>query len=186
LLGPYVDIALETGDVDGARVASDELRAIAAELGSAMLAAEAARSAGAVLLAAGGAPDALPELRRAFLAFRDLGAVHDAARTRLLMAEACNALGDHESAESEREVAQRAFAGFREAVGEAAALPDGLTAREVDVLRLLARGKTNRVIGEELFISEKTVASHVSHIFTKLGVGSRAAATAYAYDNGLV
>ena len=67
-----------------------------------------------------------------------------------------------------------------------AALPDGLTQRELDVLRLLASGRTNRVIGEELFISEKTVASHVSHIFTKLGVGSRAAAIAYAYDKHLV
>jgi DNA-binding NarL/FixJ family response regulator len=65
-------------------------------------------------------------------------------------------------------------------------LPDGLTRREVDVLLLLAQGKTNRVIGEELFISEKTVASHVSHIFTKLGVTSRSAATAYAYDRHLV
>ena len=50
---------------------------------------------------------------------------------------------------------------------------------------LLARGKTNRAIAQELFISEKTVASHVSHIFTKLGVTSRSAATAYAYDHDL-
>ncbi|TMK59270.1 MAG: response regulator transcription factor [Actinobacteria bacterium] len=64
--------------------------------------------------------------------------------------------------------------------------PDGLTDRELEVLVLLAQGKTNRVIAQELFISEKTVASHVSHIFTKLAVNSRSAATAYAYDHHLV
>jgi DNA-binding NarL/FixJ family response regulator len=64
--------------------------------------------------------------------------------------------------------------------------PDGLSTREVEVLRLLATGKTNRVIAEELFISEKTVASHVSHIFTKLGLSSRSAATAYAYERNLM
>jgi DNA-binding NarL/FixJ family response regulator len=64
--------------------------------------------------------------------------------------------------------------------------PDGLSARELEVLALLSQGKTNRTIAHELFISEKTVASHVSHIFTKLGVASRSAATAYAYDHHLV
>ena len=63
---------------------------------------------------------------------------------------------------------------------------EGLTQRELEILRLLARGKTNRAIAEDLVISEKTVASHVSHIFTKLGVTSRSAATAYAYDHDLV
>src|SRR6476620_5616817 len=68
----------------------------------------------------------------------------------------------------------------------APSLPDGLTPRELEVLVLLAQGKTNRVIAQELFISEKTVASHVSHIFTKLSVTSRSAATAYAYAHHLV
>ena len=78
----------------------------------------------------------------------------------------------------------RARARCGRAIARHASRPDGLTDRELEVLGLLARGKTNRVIAEELFISEKTVASHVSHIFTKLGVTSRSAATAYAYDHG--
>ena len=64
--------------------------------------------------------------------------------------------------------------------------PGGLTPREVEVLRLVAKGKTNRVIADELIVSEKTVASHLSHIFTKLDLTSRAAATAFAYENDLV
>jgi DNA-binding NarL/FixJ family response regulator len=61
----------------------------------------------------------------------------------------------------------------------------GLSAREVEVMRLLAAGKSNRAIASELFISEKTVARHISNIFTKIGVSTRAAATAYAYEHGL-
>ncbi|MDP9181772.1 MAG: LuxR C-terminal-related transcriptional regulator, partial [Actinomycetota bacterium] len=64
--------------------------------------------------------------------------------------------------------------------------PGGLTARELEVIALVARGLTNRDVAQHLVISEKTVASHVSHIFTKLGLTSRAAATAYAYQHGLV
>jgi DNA-binding CsgD family transcriptional regulator len=192
LLPAFVDIAIAAGDVDAAREAGDELRTIATDLGSAMLKAQAARCAGAVQLRAGDPAGALVELRRAFERFRDLEASVDATRTRLLIADACRALGDEGTAELETAAAAVALARYRTAdrAGPAATgdvgLPDGLTQREVDVLLLLARGKTNRVIGQELFISEKTVASHVSHIFTKLGITSRSAATAYAYDRGLV
>jgi DNA-binding NarL/FixJ family response regulator len=62
----------------------------------------------------------------------------------------------------------------------------GLTAREVEVLRLVAAGKTNRTIAADLVLSEKTVARHLSNIFTKLGLSTRAAATAYAYEHDLV
>jgi len=145
-----------------------------------------------VLLATGNAGDALVELRRAFKEFHELDAPYDAARTRLLVADACAALGDADAAEMESRAARTTL----EALGcpetsttgtdVASLLPDGLTARELEVLVLLAGGKTNRAIGTELFISEKTVASHVSHIFTKLGITSRSAATAYAYDHDLV
>jgi len=192
LLPAFIDIAVATGDIDAAREAAEELRTIAGELGSAMLKAHAARGAGAVLLRTGDPTGALVELRRAFERFRDLDARVDAARTRLLIADACHALGDADTAGLETAAADAALDACRTTEDPGPTdtadlgLPDGLTQRELDVLLLLARGKTNRVIGQELYISEKTVASHVSHIFTKLGITSRSAATAYAYDRGLV
>jgi DNA-binding CsgD family transcriptional regulator len=189
VLGPAVEVLLAAGAAAAARAAGEELRAIARELASPMLGAVAARAAGAVALASGEPTVALQELRRAFLAFRDLDAHHDGATTRLLIAVACEALGDHDTAAMEEAAGRRALESFcvepdrSDPTGSAT---EGLTRRELDVLRLLASGRTNRAIGEQLFISEKTVATHVSHIFTKLGVGSRAAATAHAYDHGLL
>ena len=167
---------------------------LAAELGTPLLRAHAARAAGAVLVAEGDPKAALVELRSAFNEFHALGVRYDAARTRLLIADACAALGDHDAAAHgvERGTLPCSTRSRRprrcDATVEPATTssPDGLTQRELEVLGLLARGKTNRVIAQELFISEKTVASHVSHIFTKLGVTSRTAATAYAYDHDLV
>jgi DNA-binding CsgD family transcriptional regulator len=190
LLGAFVEIVLPS-DAPAARGAAEELRGVASELGTPLLRARAAAAVGAVLLAEGDPKAALIELRRAFQELNELGVRHDAARARLGIADACAALGDDDAADIER----RAALAVMDALATGAPtdpapagdeLPDGLTRREVDVLLLLAQGKTNRVIGEELFISEKTVASHVSHIFTKLGVTSRSAATAYAYDRHLV
>jgi DNA-binding NarL/FixJ family response regulator len=191
LLPASVDIMLAAGEIAGARTASDELRAIALELGGTMLRGLAAGATGAVLLRDGDATAALIELRRALRIFNDLGANEEVPRTRLLIAEACRALGDDATAALEEAAARTALRSFQHADRDEThsidvERPDGLTQREVEVLRLLATGKTNRVIGETLFIAEKTVASHVSHIFTKLGVTSRSGATAYAYDNGLV
>ena len=190
LVPAAVDIALAAGNADAARDAVDELRVIAGELKSTMLKAHAALGSGAVLLHGDDPTAALVELRRALTTFTELDAREEGARTRLVIAQACRELGDTATADLESSAAKAALAMCREPEGrdgvDSAALPGGLTQREVDVLLLLARGNTNRAIGQELFISEKTVASHVSHIFTKLGVTSRSAATAYAYDNGLV
>ena len=192
VLGPYVEIVLAVGDVAAADLATDELRAIATELSTPYLRAQAARARGSVLLAGDNAQDGLVELRRAFKEFHELGAVHDAARTRLLIADACAVLGDADAAAMESDAALTVLASLgcpTTPVARSvtvASLPDGLTVRELEVLVLLSQGKTNRAIANELFISEKTVASHVSHIFTKLGVASRSAATAYAYDHDLV
>ena len=191
LLGPSVEIFLAAGDIAAAQVAADELRGIAAELRTPLLRAHAARATGAALVADDNCKAALIELRKAFNEYHALGVPYEAARTRLLIADACEALGDHDAAEMESSSARAAL----ESLGattpsttatEVESLPDGLTQRELEVLVLLAQGKTNRMIATELFISEKTVASHVSHIFTKLGVASRSAATAYAYDHDLV
>jgi DNA-binding CsgD family transcriptional regulator len=191
VLGPYVEIVLEAGDAPAATAAADELHAIAAELATPLLRAHAARAVGAVQLIAGDVTEALVELRKALTGYHALGVPYDAARTRLLVADACAALGDHDAAGMEAKTARSALQslGATSAVsalaGTAASPPDGLSQRELEVLALLAQGKTNRTIANELFISEKTVASHVSHIFTKLGVASRSAATAYAYAHDL-
>jgi DNA-binding NarL/FixJ family response regulator len=190
LLGPYVEIVLAAGDAAAARMAADELRGVAAEIRTPLLRAHAARAGGAVLLSEGDAKGALIELRRAFNELNVLGVRHDAARTRQLIAQACDALGDHDAAAIEARAAGATLESLAAVVTITSertdSAPDGLTQRELEVLRLLAQGKTNRVIGQELVVSEKTVASHVSHIFTKLGVSSRSAATAYAYDHRLV
>ncbi len=192
ILGPYVEIVLAVGETAPARAAADELRGIAVELGTALLRAHAARAQGSVLLSEGAINAALVELRRAFNEYQALDVRYDAARTRLLVGEACATLGDRETAEMESTAARSALlslgapAAASTIIERAQSPREGLTQRECEVLVLLARGNTNRTIAHELFISEKTVASHVSHIFTKLGVTSRSAATAYAYDHDLV
>jgi DNA-binding NarL/FixJ family response regulator len=192
LLPACVEVLLEADDVGAARAAADELAGIAAQLDAPYLNALAAHASGAVLLGEGDPRAALTALRRAHRSWRDLDAPHPAARVRLLIAIACRELGDGATAELEFEAA-------RGVLGELGARPDlerlarlagsprpgGLSRREREVLILLAAGKTNRAIAAELFISEKTVARHVSNIFTRLGLSSRAAATAYAYKHGL-
>ena len=184
LLGAFVEIVLEAGDVGAARGAAVELGEIASMFRTGLLGALARLALGAVLLAEGDAASALVELRAAANDLNRLGVVHEAARARLLLSDACAALGDHDTAEMDRTAAEATLASLRPA--PVARDAGDLTDREVEVLVLLAAGKTNRVIAQELFISEKTVASHVSHIFTKLGITSRSGATAYAYDHGFI
>lgn len=196
ILGPYVEIVLAAGDVASAGAAAADLTALADELGSPFLRAAAAHATGAVLLAGEDPRAGLAPLRRAWRGWGELRAPYEAARTRVLIAAACRALGDDDGAELELGAARTTF----EQLGAGADLArleaqpvavepqagGGLTPREAEVLALVARGKTNRGIARDLFISEKTVASHVSHILTKLGLPSRAAATAYAYEHGVV
>ena len=182
LLGAYVEVVLAAGDVEAARPAAVELVETASMFGTGLLVAMGRRALGAVLLAEGDAAGALVELRAACNELNRLGVVHEGACARLLLADACEALGDHDTASMERAAAEAALASLRPERAPRAA--GDLTDRELEVLGLLAAGKTNRAIAEDLFISEKTVASHVSHIFTKLGVTSRSAATAHAYDHG--
>jgi DNA-binding CsgD family transcriptional regulator len=197
LLPAYVEIMLAAGDAEEARSACQELEEIAAGYeSSGMLGAMAAHARGAVDLAEGDARAALVALRHAGQAWQELEAPYEAARARVLVGLACRGLGDVDTAALELEAARSAF----EEVGAAPDLvrveelsrttaprvAGGLTRRELQVLRLVAAGKTNRAIAEELVISEKTVARHVSNIFAKLRLSSRAAATAYAYEHDLV
>jgi DNA-binding NarL/FixJ family response regulator len=186
ILCPAVEILIAAEDIEGARVAADELTSLATELGSPLLRAHAALATGAVLLATGDVATALVALRRAAGVWIEMRVPREEARTRLLIADACEALADLDTAAMERRAARSTLAALGEAVAQQRQLAPGLTDREAEVLTLVARGKTNRAIAAELYISEKTVASHLSHIFTKLGLSSRSAATAYAYEHNLV
>jgi DNA-binding CsgD family transcriptional regulator len=196
LLPAQVEILLAVSDVPGARLAADELAKIAADRDVPLLRAATGQARGAVLLAEGEAPAALAALRQAWMAWQEVEAPYEAARVRVLIAAACRALGDEDAAEMELDAARWVFqdlgAGPELARLEALSRTPpvkgagSLSPREVQVLRLVATGKTNRVIAAELFISERTVERHVSNMFLKLDVSSRAAATAYAYEHKLV
>lgn len=194
LCAAQVEIALACGDVVTARKACEELEDLAATYASSGLEVMARHARGATLLADGHPAEALPVLRDACQRWHDVEAPYDCARIRLLLARAYDALGDADAAALERDVAEELFArlGAARNAGATAAereggprLPDGLTPREAEVLTLVAAGKTNRDIADDLVISQKTVARHLSNIFTKLGLASRTAAAAYAFEHGL-
>jgi DNA-binding NarL/FixJ family response regulator len=196
LLPAHVEVMLAAGGVPAAREAADELTAIAARFDTPALRAVAGRALGAVLLAEGDPRAAAVVLRRAWQSWQELEAPYEAARVRVLVGLGCRAQGDEEAAAIELDAARGVFAQLGaapelarlEALGgrDAASTRHGLTGRELQVLRLLAAGNTNRAIATELVLAEKTVDRHVSNIYTKLGVSSRAAATAYAYQHRLL
>ncbi|HEY1370738.1 MAG TPA: LuxR C-terminal-related transcriptional regulator [Gaiellaceae bacterium] len=192
LLPADVEIMLACGDVAEARTACDELTAIAAGFDSAMLGATVEYVRGSVELAEGDAAEALVSLRRAWQAWQELGAPYEAARTRVLVAHACRALGDDDTAALELEAARTVFAQLGAGPDLAAlAAPaerdmHGLTQRELEVLRLVAAGRSNREIAAELVVSEHTVARHVQNILAKLSVSSRTGATAFAFEHDLM
>jgi ATP/maltotriose-dependent transcriptional regulator MalT len=195
VLPAYVEITLAAGDLGAARSAADELIRMAREIEAPLIQAIADHANGEVFLAAGDGGAALGPLRRAWSTFHELDAPHNAARVRVLIALAYRALGDEGGGQMELEAARRVFEQLGAAPDRAhvetllgAVTPHrtaGLTGREVEVLAELATGKSNREIAADLVISEKTVARHVSNIFSKLNVSSRAAATAYAFKHDL-
>lgn len=191
-LGAAVEILVAAGRVDEGREAADELVSIAESFECESVSSMAAYAAGLVALADDDPAAALTHLRRAWKGWIDAEARYDAARARVRIALALRTLGDEVSARSELSVAGRTFAelGAEPARREVerlltTGLPDGLTAREVDVLRLVSTGQSNPQIAAALFLSEKTVARHLSNIFTKIGVTSRTAAAAYAHEHDL-
>jgi DNA-binding CsgD family transcriptional regulator len=196
LLPAYVEIMLAAGDAAAARRGTQELAAIAEQLGAPFLKASAAHALGAVRLAEGDTRGALVELRTACSEWQQLDAPYEAARSRELIGRASRALGDDDHARLELDAACWAFQQLGAASDvarvesylrpAAASASNGLTQRELQVLRLVAAGKSNRAIATELVLSEKTVARHLSNIFTKLGLSSRSAATAFAYQHALV
>ncbi len=196
LLPAYVEIMLAASEVEMARSASRQLDEIAERQGCEALAAMSAHARGAVALAEGDARGALVALRAAWHAWQELGTPYEAARARVLVGLACRSLGDEDTAAMDLEAARASFAQLGAApdlaeidsvAGDAApGDKHGLTARELEVLRLVAAGRSNREIAETLVISEHTVARHLQNIFAKLGVSSRTAASAFAFEHRLV
>ncbi|MFT3926540.1 MAG: response regulator transcription factor [Myxococcales bacterium] len=214
-LPAHVEIALALGQLEDARSASVELTELAGKYDMEALRALDACARGALAIADGQPQAAVEPLRAAMLVWTRIGAPYLVARVQVLLGRACHALGDSDGAALAWSAAHETFQGLgavfdlaaleglertlpsvvRERAGsqgalprhpESEAAPDGLTPRELQVLRLVAEGKTNRSIARELFLSEKTVDRHVSNIFAKIGVPSRAAATAYAFQRGLM
>jgi DNA-binding CsgD family transcriptional regulator len=196
LLPAVVEILLAAADVAAARAAAAELSEIALAFGAPLLGAASAHATGAVLLAEGDIEGASTSLRQACGTWRELEMPYEEAHTCLLLAAVCETRGDQDGRRLEIDTARRIFTQLRaepclaRMAGQSERASHqrtgSLSEREAQVLRLLAAGKTNRAIADELFISEKTVARHVSNIFDKLGVSSRTGATAWAFQHNLI
>jgi DNA-binding NarL/FixJ family response regulator len=197
LLPAHVEVMAAVDDLREAEQACEELESIAeAEEKPGTLSAMAAQAQGLVELAAGRSQESLASLRRADELWRGLAAPYESARTRELIGLACRGLGDEDSARLELEAARETFARLGAATdlariegvpsAESATASHELTKRELEVLRLLSTGETNKQIAADLVLSVRTVDRHVSNIYAKLGVSSRAAAASYAYEHGLV
>jgi DNA-binding CsgD family transcriptional regulator len=197
ILPAHVQIAIAAGALDAARASVEELEAISADYATDVLLASAATARGRLLLAEHDARSACASLRTALERWQSLEVPYEIATTRTLLGQSLKELGDDDGAAGSFAAAEALFEqiGARIDVrapgdslgGErAAAAPAGLTARELEVLGLVAAGHTNKQIAAELFLSEKTVSRHLSNIFAKIDVTSRSAATAFAFEQGLV
>ena len=196
LLPAGVEIFLTEGRTEQVREACNEIEQLSKGRRSELLDALAAHSRGALELAAGKPDAALGALRRAFEAWQQLEVPYEAARVRVLIAKACRFLGDEEAAALELDAARGAFSELRAAPDlarvdalarvTASGSEHGLTKRELEVLRHVAGGRSNKAIAQDLALSSRTVDRHLSNIFDKLAVSSRSAATAFAYRNRLI
>jgi len=193
LLAAQTEILISIRDLDGAVGAVQELEAIASTHDSPFLDATARQAKGELLLAEGEAVSALEHLREASRVWRQFDLPYEQGQARALAARCCRMLGDEDTMVLEAETAVRIFAELgagrdlmdaQEVIGKSVET-HGLTSRELEVLRLVTRGLTNKAIAEELVVSVRTVDSHVSNLFTKLGVTNRAAATDYAHRHDL-
>jgi DNA-binding CsgD family transcriptional regulator/tetratricopeptide (TPR) repeat protein len=190
LLPAAIEIFIAQDDLNAAEILCGELTAVAKYYGTEILARVADQGCGSLALARGEWAAGVGALNRARLYWSEFGAPYLVARLRFDVARGCAELGDAESAEMELDAAQKLFkklgaepdlARIR-AIRAGTKVPDTgkPTAREREVLSLMADGSTNQKIAETLGLSPKTVNRHVENIFNKLGVTSRAAAVAKA------
>jgi ATP/maltotriose-dependent transcriptional regulator MalT len=193
LLPILVQVASATGDLDEAESALGELDSIASTFDTSMLRAVAASARGRLELARGDAASASSSLQDAVERWTALDVPYEVATARTLLGQALRDRGDAIGAADSFAAAVRLFDQIgarldaRLSDGEVRPThPAGLTEREVEVLRLVAAGKTNNEVAADLYLSVKTVSRHLSNIFTKVGVTSRAAATAFAFEHNLV
>jgi DNA-binding CsgD family transcriptional regulator len=195
LLDAFVEIAIPAGRVSEARAAAEELEQCASQLHAVLLQAISARATGSVRLAEGDPAAALGFLRSSLKDWQELKAPYHSARVRVLIGRVYDQQGNRDAAKLEFESARTVFTELgatadlerlRALISSETKKTGPLTAREVEVLRLVSSGVTNREIAARLHISEKTVARHLSNIFLKLDLPSRAAATAYAYEHRLI
>lgn len=193
LLPARVQIAVAAGDLDTAAAAADELERIASSYKSPVLSAASSSARGRLLLAQGNAAEAAPTLQRALRQWTELEVPYEIATAQLLLGQACRHSGDEDGASRSLTHAATIFDRLGAALDaqqlrgldSPADLPAGLTPREAEVLGLVASGRTNKEIAATLHLSERTVARHLSNIFTKIGVNSRTGATAFAYEHDL-
>jgi DNA-binding CsgD family transcriptional regulator len=194
ILPAYFEIMLAVGDLEAARGACEDLEALRAFYGTESVCAQAAQARGALCARLGDTQAALVALRESFEHWDRLAAPFDAARVRVLIAMICDTLGDDEAGALEREAAHAVFEQLgargelaRLAAARQSARPAGtLTGRELQVLRLIARGLTNKAMAKQLELSERTIDRHVSNILRKLDAPSRAAAIACAAGRKLL
>ena len=195
LLPAYVEAMLALKQQDDANTASDELTAIASDVNTDTIRAMAAQVAGTVALTDGDATAAIRSLRTATQIWEQIGVLYESGRSRVLIGLACRELADDEGARLEFDGARAIFErlgataelrNLQKLTATCTQIPRGLSNRELQVLRLVAAGHTNKAIAQELHISQKTVDRHVSNIFTKLNTSTRTAAAAFAYEHNLV
>lgn len=197
LLKAAVTIHLGKGNIEAARDAVTELDEIAGEPTSSPIEAERSAAKGALALSQGDPGGALPFLRRAAGIWQEQDLPYETAKLNVLIGQACRALDDDDGAQLEFSAARETFErlGARPDLNQldkvvaatvAGSETHALSPREVEVLRLIARGKANRAIANELHLSERTVHRHVSNILTKLGVDSRTAAVTYGIKHRIV
>jgi len=188
----YVHVTIAAGDLDAAYAGTSELSEIAEVFGTPLLLATLASTRGRLELAVG-APTAVATLQAAVDAWHALDVPYEVATTRTLLGQAWRDAGDGAGAVTAFAAAAEQFDAIgarldaQQVYGNTKpALPAGLTEREVEVLRLIVEGLTNNDIAGQLHLSTKTVSRHLSNIFSKIGVTSRSAATAFAFDHELV